>query len=281
MPDIRFLLKVSRPRFWLYVFGPYIIGLAAGASTRGELVSFGNILFALYFLFPANLLIYGINDIFDFETDKLNPKKQEYEALVQPADRRGLVTAILITNLPFIVAAAFFNAAVLTALAGFLLFSVFYSAPPVRAKAIPVVDSLFNILYIFPGIFAFALITSNFPPAASIAAGGFWTAAMHAYSAIPDMASDRVAGVETVATFLSRNGTHLFCAACYLASALLAFPYVGVLAALFGFVYLALIMISLFAKRPENIFGIYKRFPLINSVVGFVLFWFVALTNLT
>lgn len=281
MPDIRFLLKVSRPRFWLYLFGPYLIGLVAGASTRGELLSFGNIVFGLYFLFPANLLIYGVNDIFDFETDKLNPKKQDYEALVQPADRRGLITAILATNLPLIVAEAFFNAAVLTALAGFLLFSVFYSAPPVRAKAIPVVDSLFNILYIFPGIFAFATITGSFPPAAVIAAGGFWTAAMHAYSAIPDMASDRIAGLETVATFLGRNGTHLFCAACYLASALLAFPYVGVLAALCGIVYLALILISLYAKKPENIFGIYKRFPLINSIVGFVLFWFVALTNLT
>ncbi|MEO7673038.1 MAG: lycopene elongase, partial [Pyrinomonadaceae bacterium] len=72
----------------MYLFGPYIIGLAAGASTRWELLSFGNIVFGLYFLFPANLLIYGINDIFDFETDKLNPKKQEYEALVQPGDRR-------------------------------------------------------------------------------------------------------------------------------------------------------------------------------------------------
>ncbi len=280
MPDIRFLLKVSRPRFWLYLFGPYIIGLAAGASTRGELLSFGNIVFALYFLFPANLLIYGINDIFDFETDKLNPKKQDYEALVQPDDRRTLVIAILVTNLPFIIAAAFFNATVLAALAVFLFFSIFYSAPPVRAKAIPIVDSLFNILYIFPGLFAFALITGDFPPTIAIAAGGFWTAAMHAYSAIPDMASDRIAGLETVATFLGRNGTHLFCAGCYLASALLAFPFIGVLAALCGTVYLALILISLFAKKPENIFGIYRHFPVINSIVGFVLFWFVALTNL-
>lgn len=281
MPDFRFLMKVSRPRFWLYLFGPFMIGLAAGATTRGEFLSLGNILFAFYFLFPANLLIYGVNDIFDFETDKLNPKKQEYETLVQPGDRRVLWIAIFVTNLPFVIAAAFFNATVLAALAGFLFFSIFYSAPPVRAKAIPVVDSLFNVLYVFPGIFAFALITGNFPPAAAIAAGGFWTAAMHAYSAIPDMASDRLAGVETVATFLGRNGTHLFCSACYLASALLAFPYVGALSALCGIVYLALILISLFAKRPENIFGIYKRFPIINSIIGFGLFWFVALTNLT
>ena len=87
MPYFRFLLKVSRPRFWLYVFGPYLVGLAAGASAREDFLQFKVFAFALYFLLPANLLIYGVNDIFDFETDKLNPKKQDYEILVQPADR--------------------------------------------------------------------------------------------------------------------------------------------------------------------------------------------------
>ena len=75
MSIIQFLLKVSRPRFWLYVFGPYIVGLAAGAATRDDFVRIENLVFGLYFLLPANLLIYGINDIFDFETDRLNPKK--------------------------------------------------------------------------------------------------------------------------------------------------------------------------------------------------------------
>lgn len=281
MPDIRFLLKVSRPRFWLYLFGPYIIGLAAGASTRGDLLSFKTLVFGLYFLFPANLLIYGVNDIFDFETDKLNPKKHDYEALVRPNDRRMLVIAILLTNLPFIVAAIFLDAATLFSMVGFFFFSIFYSAPPVRAKAIPIVDSIFNILYIFPALFAFASLAGNFPPTAAIAAGGLWTAAMHAYSAIPDIDADKQAGLATVATMLGKNGTHLFCAACYLASALLAFPFVGVLAAVCGIVYLGLILVSLFAKKASDIFGIYKYFPVVNTVVGFVLFWFVALNNLT
>ncbi len=281
MPDFRFLLKVSRPRFWLYLFGPYIIGLAAGALTRGDLLSISTVVFGLYFLFPANLLIYGINDIFDFETDKLNPKKQEYEALVRPGDVRSLVIAILLTNLPFIIAAFFLNATTLAAMAGFLLFSIFYSAPPVRAKTIPIVDSIFNVLYIFPGLFAFALISGNFPATAAIAAGGLWTAAMHAYSAIPDIEADTRAGLVSVATLLGRNGTHLFCSACYLSSALLAFPFLGALAAACGFVYLALILISLYAKRYSDIFGIYKYFPAVNTVIGFILFWYVALNNLT
>ena len=38
--------------------------------------------FVVYFLIPANILIYGINDIFDYDTDKLNPKKGTYEAFI-------------------------------------------------------------------------------------------------------------------------------------------------------------------------------------------------------
>ncbi len=106
MPDLRFLLKVSRPRFWIYIFGPYIVGLAAAASYAGELNNGGSMIFGLYFLLPANLLVYGINDIFDYETDKLNAKKSEYEVLVTPQRWRSLGIAIFLLNLPFIAVAA-------------------------------------------------------------------------------------------------------------------------------------------------------------------------------
>jgi 4-hydroxybenzoate polyprenyltransferase len=33
------------------------------------------VLLMIYFTYPANLLVYGVNDIFDYETDKLNAKK--------------------------------------------------------------------------------------------------------------------------------------------------------------------------------------------------------------
>ena len=106
MPDPKFLLKVSRPRFWLYIFGPFLVGLAAGADSWRDFLRLDTILSAVYFLFPANVLIYGINDIFDFETDRRNPKKAEYEMLVRPGSHRALVRHILLLNVPFIAAMA-------------------------------------------------------------------------------------------------------------------------------------------------------------------------------
>lgn len=74
------VIKISRPRFWIYELGPYLIGILGALSVTG--MSFSDVeirrltLFALYFFVPANIWIYGINDIYDYETDKLNPKKQ-------------------------------------------------------------------------------------------------------------------------------------------------------------------------------------------------------------
>jgi len=280
MPDFRFLLKVSRPRFWLYVFGPYLVGLAAGASSREDFFQIKVFAFALYFLLPANLLIYGVNDIFDFETDKLNPKKQDYEILVQPADRWRLVGAILLLNIPFVFASFFMNGVALISMWAFLLLSVFYSTPPIRAKAIPVVDSMFNALYVMPGIFAYGIMSGELPPLMSIIAATLWTMAMHAYSAVPDIKADKDAGVETIATLLGRNGTLLFCSACYLLAAMFAFPYLGPFAGILGLVYLALIGLSLFTKQTGGVYRIYQYFPFVNSACGFLLFWYAAIENL-
>lgn len=280
MPVLRFLVQVSRPRFWLYVLGPYLVGLAAGAPSRIDFLAFSIFAFAAYFLFPANLLIYGVNDIFDFETDKLNPKKQEYETLVKPADRRQLVLAILALNVPFIIGSFFLDTMAWVSFGCFLLFSVFYSAPPFRAKTLPIIDSIFNVLYVFPGIFGYIMISGEFPPILAVTAAFLWTMAMHAYSAIPDIEADAQAGVETVATFLGKNGTLFFCAACYLGSAVFAFPFLGVFAGILGMIYLVLIAVSIFTKQEAGVFGIYKHFPLVNSVTGFALFWYAAYENL-
>lgn len=277
MPDIRFLLKVSRPRFWFYIFGPYIVGLVAAISERSELLNWRPAIFALYFLFPANLLIYGVNDIFDYETDRLNEKKTEYETLVIPDRRNALTIAILITNLPFIIAAGIFATAVLPSLAGFLFFSIFYSAPPIRAKAKPFLDSAFNILYVFPGAFAYQMLSTSFPPVSLMIAAGCWTAAMHAYSAILDIEADNEANLKTIATVCGPYVTLAICGALYLAAAAISFEYLGMVSVSLGFAYVFLMLASVRSYKTGRLFKLYRAFPLINIFAGFILFWEVVL----
>lgn len=280
MPDVAFLLKVSRPRFWVYLLGPYLVGLVAAIASRDELLNWHYAVFALYFTLPANLLVYGVNDICDYETDKLNPKKADYEALVTPERRTMVLLAILLTNLPFVAGLIYVPLAAINSLVAFLLLSIFYSAWPIRAKAKPFLDSAFNILYIMPGVFAYSMIAGGLPPWQVIIAGGLWTGAMHAYSAVPDIDVDREAGVSTIATALGSNLSVALCAMLYLASAILAGEFLGFVAIPLGFAYLILMLASFRSLRTGRLFALYRAFPMINMSAGFLIFWSIAASKL-
>lgn len=267
----------SRPRFWFYVFGPYIVGLIAGIKTSNELATISYLLFGLYFLLPANLLVYGINDIFDYETDVINAKKTGYELLVPPESRFRLLIFIAVTNSPFLIAILFFNLPAMVAGLAFLFLSLFYSAPPIRAKTKPFLDSAFNILYVMPGLFAYSLVTSELAPIKLMLAGACWTAAMHAYSAIPDIDADREAGFNTIATVCGPYVTLAICSILYSAAAVLSIEYLGFVSVSLGFAYVFLMLASVRSYRTGRLFKLYKAFPLINIAAGFVIFWHIAL----
>jgi 4-hydroxybenzoate polyprenyltransferase len=273
------LLRISRPRFWIYLFGPFLIGIAAAL---GRDVSFQTVLlnwrvwvFGVFFLFPANLLVYGVNDVFDYETDKDNPKKQEYEALVLPTEHAHLWQAIGITTLPFLLGlfGAKFGAHI--SMACFLFFSIGYSAPPIRAKAKPFLDAAFNVLYVFPGLMSYFLLQhpASFPWASFFAAS-FWCMAMHAYSAVPDIWADRMAKVRTIATTLGRQRTLWLCLALYAAAGIIASQTkLGIVGSILGAGYVGLMITSLLTKDAEELLVWYRRFPLINTVCGAILFF--------
>ena len=131
----REVLRISRPRFWLYEAATFgLVGTVAALQGLSFFSDWRYWVFALYFLIPANILIYGINDISDYETDKLNPKKGDgaYEALVGPEKNRALWKWIIFSNIPF-----FFFVPLTTPLiasfVAFIFFASMYSAYPIRA----------------------------------------------------------------------------------------------------------------------------------------------------
>ena len=273
---MRHLLRVSRPRFWMYLLGPYMVALAA-TSLRPPVEVW---LLGLYLTLPANLLIYGVNDLFDVETDRLNPKKRDYETLLQTSQRRTLVLAILVLNVPFLALVPFLPHAWPWLLL-FLVTGIGYSVPPLRAKARPVLDAAFNILYVAPGLAAYATVSGSQPPVPVLVAALLWCMAMHAYSAVPDIAADRAADVATVATRFGRVRTLVLCGLAYALAAVLAFPSVGAFALLGGLAYLVMIALSLRSRGPEQLFALYRRFPVLNTALGGALFVVVGLQSAT
>jgi 4-hydroxybenzoate polyprenyltransferase len=269
-------LRISRPRLWLYLLGSFFIGAIAADTTNFFWPALA--VFAFYFTFPANMLIYGVNDIFDYETDRHNEKKKGHEDLITPEIRWRITNVIVLWNLPFLVVwlADEMPSAAKLALLGFLFFGIFYSAWPIRAKTKPVFDSLFTALYIFPGLFAYGLLEYKFPPWQIIAASVLWCAAVHAYLTIPDIKIDKKAGISTIATALRPLGTLVFCMLCFAGAAALAFPTLKMFSIGAGTFYLLIMLITFVRVDPSKNFFLYKAFPFINVLVGAALFFYIA-----
>jgi 4-hydroxybenzoate polyprenyltransferase len=271
------LFRISRPRFWIYLLGPYLIGSILAFEPTQLILQWQFWLGFVYFTFPANLLIYGVNDIFDYETDKLNPKKIEYETLVTPKERIRLWLFILATNIPFILALYLINPLTGMGILGFLFLGIQYSAIPIRAKSRPFLDSLFNILYIFPGIIGYSLfaLSLNWDYRLLISAG-LWTMAMHTYSAIPDIEADRASHTPTIATVLGSKFTLIYCFICYTLAGILLAQFNLILGIGIAIIYGFMIGLS-YNQNSARIFKLYTYFPLLNAMIGFILFWSIVI----
>lgn len=263
------LIRLSRPRFWLYETGTYVLGAAAAHASPDPTRFILFLLFAGYFLFPANLLIYGINDVYDYETDRNNPKKQGYEGLLEPKWHPYVVRNVVLWNLPFLVVLPWLTPPVVLALAAFAFCATFYSAPPIRAKARPFLDSLFSAgHYVATGVFGYLLVSGAGSPSwTMVIAGLAWCVAMHAYSAIPDIRSDSEAGLSTIATRLTAKPTIVLCAILYACAATLAWPVLGWVSVAGGSTYLAFMLLS-WNRDEARLLRIYRFFPALNAAIG-------------
>jgi 4-hydroxybenzoate polyprenyltransferase len=267
-----YLLRLSRPRFWLYLAGPVVVGTAYGAlgtaDPRASLFSPVAVALFLYFILPANVFLYGVNDVFDADLDVENPKKGDSGKEVRYEGQRsvGLVVALAgALGLPFLLVLPPAGAA---AFVLFLALALEYSAPPLRFKTTPFLDSLSNGLYALPGVLAYVAVAGTLPPLAAIAGAWLWTMGMHTFSAIPDIDPDRAAGVRTTATVLGRTRTYAYCAAVWAAAAggfAVVDPRLGVPMAVYP------LLVAGVAVRDVPVDRAYWWFPAVNTVVGAVL----------
>jgi 4-hydroxybenzoate polyprenyltransferase len=261
-----YLLTLSRPRFWFYLAGPVLVGAAYGAGSVAELLAPLPLALFAYFLLPANVLLYGVNDAFDTDTDVHNPKKDGRETRYRggPFVRVALAVSGLLGLGLF---AAVPRVSWLP-LAGFFALAVGYSSPPVRFKARPFLDSLSNGLYALPGVVAYAALAGELPPAAALAGAWAWTMGMHTFSAIPDIKPDREAGIETTATVLGERRTYAYVAGCWVVAAVcfgLLGPLAGALLAVYPVFVAGVALTEVAVERA------YWWFPALNTVVGGVL----------
>ena len=137
---IRDILTASRPVSWVNTAFPFAMAYVIVHGRWDWLLIVGTV----FFLVPYNIAMYGINDVFDYESDIRNPRKGSIEgALLPPSMHRPLLLASAVTTLPFL---AVLLASGTWASAAWLILSaiavVAYSAQPFRFKEVPLLDSV-------------------------------------------------------------------------------------------------------------------------------------------
>jgi len=258
-----YLLWLSRPRFWLYLAGPVIVGVAYAAERPAELFDPIAVALFVYFLIPANVFLYGVNDVFDADIDTENPKKDDRE--VRYRGGRVVPWLIAAAGLLGLVFLPLLPATGAVGIVAFLLLAVEYSAPPLRFKTTPFLDSLSNGLYVLPGIVAYAALAGQAPPLAAIAGGWLWAMGMHTFSAIPDIDPDRAAGIETTATWLGEARTYVYCGCCWLSAAAVfgtVHPFFAAVLGIYPIFAAAVAVTDISVERA------YWWFPVLNTVLG-------------
>ncbi len=214
MRSLRVLITLSRPLGWLLAPLVYLIGLFySGATLSGV-----SILQIMLLSFPFCIVLFGINDIYDYGSDKLNPRKNPLDLTDKDFHviKSSAVVVILGLLLSAVLTKSVFNIAIMVLL---IFFSYFYSAPPLRFKERPPLDSVSNGL-IFLLVFAlgYSLGKPVYDIPLKIYLVGLCVSGIHAYSTVMDYDTDNAVGHKTFSTVYGKRTACLYALLCFLSA---------------------------------------------------------------
>ncbi len=273
MKLLRQLLLVSRPVSWVNTAYPF----AAGYLVAYQVVDVRLVLGTFFFLIPYNLVMYGVNDVFDYESDIRNPRKGGIEGMVSAKRlHRPILIAAAATSIPCIVGLLWLGTVRADVTLLVLLFFVLaYSVPRLRFKEWPFVDSMTSSIH-FVGPLVYALSFGGVPAGAYALLVAFflWGTASHAFGAVQDVVPDRQAGIGSIATSLGAAHTVKMSIILYCLSGLLLITYgwPTALLALVSATYISNIWPyrSVTDADSETANHAWRRFIYLNLLAGFV-----------
>ena len=273
MTTLAQLFVSSRPLSWVNTAFPFA---AAYLLTTGR-IDTAFIVGMIYFLIPYNLAMYGINDVFDYESDLHNPRKGGVEgALLDPSIHRTTLWASVVTNVPFLLVLVALGSPLSWLVLAVSVFAVIaYSAKGLRYKEKPVIDSITSSThFVSPAVYGLVLAGATVTPALGLVLISFflWGMASHAFGAVQDVIADREGGLASIATVFGARATTRSAVGAYALAGLLLLgtDWPGPLALLAVVPYMVIVaqfwMIT--DETAETANRGWKRFLLLNFIAG-------------
>jgi 4-hydroxybenzoate polyprenyltransferase len=173
-----------------------------------DLLHSGKLWLGLFFvLFPLGLLLYGVNDIVDAETDALNPRKGTFMFGSRGAREQlaALKWQIAVVQTPFAMSFYFFIGPRILWWYALLLLAVgLYNAPGIAWKGRPPFDVLIQASYLL--VFVLSSWLNNVPqlPWQTFLFGAMFAMHSHIFGEVMDIDPDRSSGRRTTATSIGR-----------------------------------------------------------------------------
>jgi 4-hydroxybenzoate polyprenyltransferase len=200
-----FLIQVSRPIVWPVLPLVYMLGLHA-AEAEWNLAA---IVQLIVLTFPMNLIGCGLNDIFDYESDRRSPRRRLVWGVVVGSDDRSLIWRVCVAMMPLVVFSgmATRNWNNFVATVALVLVAWLYSVPPARLKERPPLDSLANGLgyFLLPLTMGYSLGADPRTMPLRYYLLALSVCGVHALASAADYDADNAAGHRTIATVYGRR----------------------------------------------------------------------------
>lgn len=202
--DLKFILQASRPGLWLTSIWFYMLPLGGRDVFRSTDFWLG----LIYVTFPMGLLLYGWNDIVDFDADRVNPRKGSFlfGARGSIEQLRRLPWSIALVQLLFL--AGFVELRGLRMLVCFAgmatAAAAIYNWPRYGFKSRPPLEILNQAGYLF--VFLLSSWMNRVPQLSwpAMLFGALFAMHSHVFGEIMDLEPDRSVGRRTTAVLIGR-----------------------------------------------------------------------------
>ena len=272
------LLKISRPPLWIALPLVFCMGLAYGQ--RGLIdPSFRFtpmiILQMCLLSFPVCLFTFGLNDIYDYMSDQINPRKNGIEGIVLSTRYHKMVKiAALLMGIAFLcVSAATTNPLNVFFAVTILCLAYVYSVPPWRLKVRPPFDVISAGILGFLAPFALGFSFVDDAMALPLQSYYFTCCVMgfHAFSTIMDYDVDKRCGDQTFAVAYGKRAAALFPAAVFLCS-----PFIININYIKIFFIACTVMFFIVAIIPSEKIARYSFLAMFLGIVAIMSIWIVS-----
>jgi 4-hydroxybenzoate polyprenyltransferase len=200
-----FLIQVSRPIIWPVLPLVYCLGLNASHAPLNAAA----IIQIVLLTFPMNLVGCGLNDIYDYESDRRSSRRRAVWGAVVRNEDRPLVYRASLAVMPIIVLGACLtrNWDNIAATVSLLLVAWLYSVPPLRLKERPLLDSLANGFgyFLLPFTMGYCLNANPREMPLKFYLLALCVCGVHALATTADFDADRAAGHRTIAVAFGRR----------------------------------------------------------------------------